>query len=84
MTTTISRQQFMKILVSCFTGTPQTSWDTVLDNVLYDFESYSDDECSSFLADQYAEGKISDAEILSEFEQFCLFAIDDINEYDVI
>ena len=54
MTTTISRQQFMEILKSCFTGTPHTSWDIVLDNVLMDFEAYGDDEISSFLADQYA------------------------------
>lgn len=84
MTTTISRQQFMEILKSCFTGTPHTSWDTILDNVLMDFEAYGDDEISSFLADQYAEGKIDEREILSEFENFCIFAIYDITEYDVV
>lgn len=84
MKNTIDRREFMAILTSCFTGTPNTSWETVLENVLMDFEAYSDDECSNFISDQYAEGKISDTEILSEFEQFCLFAIDDINEYDII
>lgn len=84
MTNTIDRREFMTILTSCFTGTPNTSWETVLENVLMDFEAYGDDECSNFISDQYAEGKISDQDILVEFENFCLFTIHDINEYDVI
>jgi hypothetical protein len=49
-----------------------------------DFEAYGDDEISGFIADQYAEGKVDEAGILSEFENFCIFAIHDITEYDVV
>ena len=79
-TLAINRQTAMEILRQCFSGKPNTSWETILDNVLWDFENYCTDEISGFIAEQ----NLDESEILSEFEQFCVFTIHDINEYDVI
>lgn len=78
MTATI---KYMEILRALFTGTPRTSWETVLENVMMDFESYAADEVSGFIADKYGPDS---PEMQAEFANFCTFCIDDINEYDVL
>lgn len=72
---------YLAILKTLFTGTPRTSWETILENVMMDFESYCNDEVSDFISEKYA---ADSKEMQAEFENFCTFCIDDINEYDVI
>lgn len=75
------RDRFMQILRDQIEGEPRTSWNNILDLLLYDFEAYTDDEASGFIDEQYERGEIDDNEILWQFEQFVMF-LEDINEYD--
>lgn len=77
------RESFMKVLQDQTTGEPRTSWNYVLDGLLYDFEAYANDEASEFIDEQYSRGEIDDNEILWQFEQFVMF-LEDINEYDEV
>lgn len=75
------RGRFMTVLRDQTDGEPRTSWDNVLNGVLYDFMAYADDEASEQLKEQYERGEIDDSEIIWQFDQFIMF-LEDINEYD--
>lgn len=77
----IEREAFMEILKEYYEGEPKTSWNNVLDGVLFRFESYCDDEVSDWLKEKYESGAVDSDELLWEFEQF-VWTIEDINEFD--
>lgn len=68
-----------------YDGEPSTSWDTIFDNVVDEFERYCDDEASSYgedrtLKEKFDAGVLSEADMLSEFYDFIRFI--DISDYD--
>lgn len=75
------RDRFMMILRDQIDGEPRTSWDNVLNGVLYDFTMYADDEASDQLKEQYERGQIDDSEVIWQFDQFVMLA-ENINDYD--
>lgn len=69
-----------------YKGTPETSWDNIFDNVLFDFTLYAEDEASAddegiTFADGLELGLYTDDDIFTEFEQFVMFK--DLEDYDV-
>lgn len=69
-----------------YKGTPETSWDNIFDNVLFDFTLYAEDEASAdeegiTFADGLELGLYTDDDIFNEFEQFVMFK--DLEDYDV-
>lgn len=68
-----------------YDGEPSTSWDTIFDNVVDEFERYCDDEASSYgedrtLKEKFDAGVLSEADMLTEFYDFIRFI--DISDYD--
>lgn len=68
-----------------YDGEPSTSWDTIFDNVVDEFERYCDDEASSYgedrtLKEKFDAGVLSEADMVSEFYDFIRFI--DISDYD--
>lgn len=68
-----------------YDGEPSTSWDTIFDNVVDEFERYCDDEASAmgtdrFLKERFDSGELSESDMLSEFYDFIRFI--DISDYD--
>lgn len=73
-----------------YTGTPNTSWDNIFDNVLNEFTLYCGDEVSAeqdergnygdTLEEQYDDGRIDSEDIEREFDHWIVFV--DLNEYD--
>lgn len=69
-----------------YSGDPDTSWDNIFDNVLFDFTLYAEDEASAnenglTLLDRVEQGIATDDDIFNEFDQFIMFR--DLNDYDV-
>lgn len=69
-----------------YRGEPDTSWDTIFDNVLFDFLLYCDDEANGneegrSLSDMWELGMLDDDAICYEFEQFVEGL--DLEQYDV-
>lgn len=69
-----------------YKGDPDTSWDNIFDNVLFDFTLYAEDEASAdetglTLLDRVEQGIATDDDIFSEFEEFIM--VRDLTDYDV-
>ena len=69
-----------------YKGEPDTSWENIFDNVLFDFLLYCDDEASGneegyTLSEMWELNMLDDDAICYEFEQF----VDgrDLEQYDV-
>lgn len=73
-----------------YSGTPNTSWDNIFDNVLNEFTLYCGDEASAYVDDyynysdpleiMYADGQVDAEEVAHEFDQWLMWR--DISEFD--
>ena len=69
-----------------YDGEPSTSWNTIFDNVVNDFELYCDDEASAYgedrtLKEKFDAGVLSERDMLTEFYDWIRWI--DLADYDI-
>lgn len=80
----LNKDYYIQRLESEFTGTPNTSWENIFNNLVAEFELYADDEVSSgdggTIKERYDAGIYDANDVDVEFDNFIMWL--DANDYD--